>query len=167
MSALKVPAVDPPVASLSSSSIPVDGDCLSRDCTNRKTEVSLKCNFELSAFTFRAASANSVMSRAAFIWAEELADMKKLPKAAKMKKLPLAAAFTADAFLDAMHLTLMSSNFSARRALWLHSWKGDAGAFSELINTPFEGGKLFGASLDAILVETRDKRKILNSQYCY
>lgn len=54
----------------------------------------------------------------------------------------------------------MSSLVATRRALWLRSWNGEAGSHSKLVNLPFEGGKLFGKTLDPKLVEAKDKRKV-------
>lgn len=89
ISLFKVPVMDAPLASLSSSSIPVDGDVWPRDPTDQKLESSLRCNFEMSAFSFRTASANLGMSCATFIWAQEASKNKKLPKAFKctLKKI--------------------------------------------------------------------------------
>lgn len=53
----------------------------------------------------------------------------------------------------------MSSLVATRRALWLRSWNGEAGSHSKLVNLPFEGGKLFGKTLDPNLVEAKDKCK--------
>lgn len=80
MSLLKTPTIDAPVAALSSSSLPVDWDIWPKDSNDRRLETFLRRNFELSSYSFRAAAANSVMARAAFIWAQEATKIKKLPK---------------------------------------------------------------------------------------
>lgn len=165
MSLIRVPMVDAPVASLSSSSIPVDGDIWPKNPTDHKMEQHLKRNFEVSSFSFCAAPANSVMSQAAFIWVQEAARNKKLPKVVEstFKKIALASVFAADASLDSMRFSAraMSSNVSTRRVLWLRSWMGESGSHSKLVNLPFKGGKLFSKALDLILVEAKDKCKVL------
>lgn len=165
MALLQTPTVDPPVASLASSCVPVDGDIWPKNPSDRRMETSLKRSFEFSSCAFRAESATSVMSRAAFIWAQEASKQKKLPKSTKslLKRIALASAFASDASLDAMRFSAraMSSNVTTRRTLWLKSWTGEPSSHNKLINLPFEGGKLFGKALDPILVEAKDKRKIL------
>lgn len=48
MLTIKVPALDAPVVSLASSSIPIDEDCWLRNSTDNKIESSFRHNFELS-----------------------------------------------------------------------------------------------------------------------
>lgn len=137
-----------------------------RITATRKWESQLKHNFKFSSFSFRAVSANSIKARATFVWAEELAkEEKELPNRVKdtLKKISLAAAFAADSSLDMMHYyaRAMAANTTTRHSIWLRSWSGNSGSQAKLIGAPFEGGKLFGSSLEPLLMEAKDKRKVL------
>ena len=48
---------------------------------------------------------------------------------------------------------------SARRALWLKTWPGDAASKNKLCGIPFSGDLLFGPELDSILDRTADKKR--------
>lgn len=53
----------------------------------------------------------------------------------------------------------LASSVVARRRLWLRAWQADM--HSKQLVAAYKGGKLFGLSLEKILVETRDKKKAL------
>lgn len=55
------------------------------------------------------------------------------------------------------------STLTSRRLLWLCQWQADLRAKWRLAATPFMGGMLFGESLDPLLIDNREKRKILLS----
>lgn len=57
----------------------------------------------------------------------------------------------------------MAQNMATTGAIWLRNWDGDTGSQSKLANFPFEGEKLFGSALELLLVESKDKRKVLPS----
>lgn len=65
---------------------------------------------------------------------------------------PDAAKFTSRAIASAV---------MARHMLWLHNWQADAKSKWKLASEPFTGGKVFGEAMEPILVETKDRRKIL------
>lgn len=50
---------------------------------------------------------------------------------------------------------------TSRHLLWLRHWQADMKSKWKLASAPFKGGKLFGEALDPVLVECKDKRKIL------
>lgn len=47
--------------------------------------------------------------------------------------------------------------------MWLRHWEGDAGSASRLVGVPFKGEKLFGETLEPLLMENKDKQKVLVS----
>lgn len=49
---------------------------------------------------------------------------------------------------------------SARRALWLKAWSGDAAFKSRLCSLPVQDDLLFGPELDSVLERTSDKKKM-------
>lgn len=66
--------------------------------------------------------------------------------------------------------TLNSSRFAAKaigysvatsRLLWLRQWQANAKSKWRLATSPFDGSNLFGAPLEPLLMESRDKRRIL------
>ena len=105
----KLPWVDDPVTSLCSSSVlPTDADGLPKDPCDRKIELALRKSFEASATSLRASTASSLFARAVYSWASDLsAASSSIPKEIKdeFKKMALAAAFSADASLDAIQLS--------------------------------------------------------------
>lgn len=164
---LKIPSVDQPVAALASSSVILtDGDNGPRDPCDRRIESALKKGFDASALALRSASATSVMARASLAWVEDFQKAAgKLPKETRnlLKKLSLATSFMADSTQDSLQFAAkaMASNVVARRSVWLRHWEVDQGSQSRLAAFPFMGEKLFGQTLDPLLVENKDKRKVL------
>lgn len=71
--------------------------------------------------------------------------------------------FAADDTLDGMIFAsrAMSSSVVAKRGIRLRIWQADMHSKQIVAPYPYKGGKLFGPSLDKILVETRDKKKAL------
>lgn len=67
---------------------------------------------------------------------------------------PDAAKFTSRA---------IASTVMAWHVLWLCSWQADAKSKWRLASEPFMGGKLFREAMEPILVETKERRKILPS----
>lgn len=114
----------------------------------------------------RASAANSVFSHAIVFWAEDLAKTdSNLSKQAKgtLRKISLSATFTTDASLDSLQFCsrAMASNVVDKRNVWLLSWDLDAGSQVRLATSSFNGKKLFGQALNLVLIESKDKRKIL------
>lgn len=74
-----------------------------------------------------------------------------------------AGAFTADATQDAMIFTFraMASTTVARRHIWLRAWQANVHSKHLVLVYPFQGEKLFGDRLEKILVEIKDKKKVM------
>lgn len=167
MTMLSVPTVDQPVAALASSAIiPSEREGGPKDPCDRRVEAALKRGFETSSLALRATTANSVIARAMMAWIEELENSReKMSRTMRnsLRKISMAAAFTADSSLDTMQFIAKSlaSNVAARRSVWLRRWEVDQGSQSRLAAFPFAGDKLFGQTLDPLLVENKDKKKVL------
>lgn len=167
---LQLPLVDEPVASLFSNSVlPPDGHELPRDPCDRRIEQALRRNFKASSAALRASNACSLFARAAYSWALDLsAADKKLPEGVKdvLKKITLAAAFSADASLDAIQMTAraMAGNVTARRHLWLRGLELDPSTHAKVASMPFKGTQLFGEGIDQHLADDMDKKKVLPSR---
>ncbi|XP_032085974.1 uncharacterized protein LOC116517219 [Thamnophis elegans] len=54
----------------------------------------------------------------------------------------------------------LSSSVASRRLLWLHHWQAESRTKWHLAGADYAGDKLFVASLDPILVEDKNKRKV-------
>lgn len=146
--------------------IPADKDGGPKDACDRRIETALQKSFDASALALRAALANSLMSRAMLSWMEEHQESAgKLPRdlRALLKNLSLAVGFAADSSLHALQFSAkaLASNMVTRRNVWLRHWDVDQGSQSRLLAFPFRGEKLFGQTLDPLLVESKDKRKVL------
>lgn len=84
MQNLTIPSVDSLVVAVSSATIlPSEGEGGPKDNIDKRVETFLKWNLEDSALALRAASTNSIMARAAFVWANDLAKISKIPKKAR------------------------------------------------------------------------------------
>lgn len=168
MDKLRVPVVDGPVVALCSPALlPSEGEGGPKESCDKRIDLALLRNFEASSQGFRVAVTNSIFSRAAYIWAEELASDPSLPGRVRssLKKIALATAASADCAYDSLELAgrSMATGVVARRNVWLSQWQGDAGSATRLVSSPFKGQKLFGESLEPLLVEDKDKRKVLLS----
>lgn len=167
---IKLPLVDDPVNSLSSTSIlPMDADGLPKDQCDRRIEQALRRDFEASANSLRAAASASLFARASYVWASKLitpeVDIDKEFKD-EIKKVALASAFAADATFDAFQMAsrAMAYSVAARRNTWLRCWEADPSAQTKLAAVPFLGFNLFGDALERYLVEDKDKKKVLPSK---
>lgn len=84
MHTLTTPMVDTLVVALSLAAfIPSEGEGGPKDLTGKKVDTFLKHNFEAFTQTLRAVSANSIMARAAFVWAEKMLKSSKVSKKIK------------------------------------------------------------------------------------
>lgn len=158
----------PPVVALSSAAVsPSEGEGGLKDATDKRIEDFLKRNFEVSSMALKAASANSIMARATYVWANEVAASSKLPKRfrSQLKKISLASAFVSNSSYDTLQFSAraLATNAVARQHLWLRQWEGDSASLSRVVNIPFKGGKLFGQDLESLLIESKGKRKVLPS----
>lgn len=70
--------------------------------------------------------------------------------------------YIADASAESARMAARSSALanSARRALWLKAWSGDAASKSRLCSLPIHGDLLFGHKFDLVLEYTADKKKL-------
>lgn len=57
----------------------------------------------------------------------------------------------------------LAANVTSHWLAWLHHWQADMQSKWRVASAPFKGGNLFGEALDPVLVETRDKKKVLPS----
>lgn len=75
-----------------------------------------------------------------------------------------AAEFTVDATLNSAKFgaRAIASSVTARCLLWLKHQQADTRRKWRLASTPCKGAKLFGESLEPVLVESRDKRRVLS-----
>lgn len=167
---IKLPLVDDPVNSLSSTSVlPMDADGLPKDQCDRRIEQALRRDFEASANSLRASASASLFARASYEWASKMTTPEvDIPKEFKdeIKKVALASAFAADATFDAFQMAsrAMAYSVTARRNTWLRCWEADPSAQTKLAAVPFTGFHLFGEVLDRYLVEDKDKKKVLPSK---
>lgn len=146
MKKLKVLLVDLPVVALSSpSTLFSEGELGPKDSLDKRIDSALR-TFEHISYVLRASAANTIMSRAAVLWMDEVLQSEiKLPKRilSTVKKVSLAAAS-----LDVLQFSAraMSSNVVARRNMWLRGWGGDSASVACLVSFPIKGDKLLGGT---------------------
>lgn len=119
-----------------------------------------------SAWAVRAASSASFFNRAALRWLKQ----RRFPPTdtrshQDINKVKAAIEYSADASLDAARFASKSiaSSVTMRRLLWLKQWQAEARAKWRLASSPFSAGLLFGLPLEPLLIESKDKRKVLRS----
>ncbi|CAJ0942035.1 unnamed protein product [Ranitomeya imitator] len=155
----KVPKVDAAVASTTKQSVlPVEDSGVLTDPLDRKAEALLKRSWEVNTGAFRPAISSTCTARSLLVWTEQLEEQirGKTSRESILLKLPQikeAVAFLADASVDSLRLAARSAGLvnTARRALWLKNWKGDAQAKAKLCAIPCQGEFLFGKTLDELL----------------
>lgn len=111
---LSLPSVDPPVASLSSSSLMTSDIVDGLKAEDRKMELGFRKAHQVAAWAIKAATATSFFNRASLIWLRQLQE-RLLPDDTRLhqdiNKLVAATEYLADASLTA-------TKFASR--LWLH-----------------------------------------------
>ncbi|XP_070798961.1 uncharacterized protein [Pituophis catenifer annectens] len=167
---LQLPTVDAPVANLTASSVISNDVADGLRSEDRKAEFTFRRTHNAAAWAVKAATSASFFSRACLIWLRQLHE--RLPPADSrlrqdVNKLVAATEYTADASLNAAKFALRAlvSSVTSRRLLWLKNWRADAKSRWRLASTPYKGSRLFGEALDPILVEDKDKRKVMPSSY--
>ncbi|XP_032090898.1 uncharacterized protein C10orf67 homolog, mitochondrial isoform X1 [Thamnophis elegans] len=133
---------------------------------DKRIEPTLVHSHQASAWSFRAGTSASFFSRSALLWLRQL--QAKLPardfRARRdINKIKVALEYTADASLDAARFApkTIASPIPTHRLLWLKQWQAEARAKWRLASFPYSSSLLFGVPLDAVLVESKDKRKVL------
>lgn len=166
--ALEVPSIDLPVVSLSSpnaaSAAPEDALCPE----DKRLEQTLIKGHQASAWAVRAATSASFFSRSALLWLRQLQE-RLSPRGSRARrdinKLKVALEYTADASLDVDRFASKSiaSSITTRRLLWLKQWQADNRAKWRLAFSAYSTNLLFGPPLEPLLVESKDKRKVLQA----
>lgn len=165
---LQTPSVETPVlALLSSSKIPGEPE-EGLQPEDKRSEQSLKEAHQGNAWAIRSATTASLFNRVMLLWLRQLQE--KVPASdiriqQDINKIVAAVQFSADATLNSAQFAAkaMASSITARQLLLLRQWQADACHKWHLASAPFTEDKLFGETLEFILIETRDKRKVLSS----
>lgn len=118
----------------------------------------------------KAATSTSFFNTASLIWLHQLQE--RLPPEETrlhqdINKLVAATEYSADASLNAAKFAsrALASSVTSQRLFWLHNWKADVKAKWNLAAALYKAPNLFGAALDPVLVEDKDKQKVLSSSY--
>lgn len=157
---LQLPLVDGPIAALNSANLVSQDTADNLRPEDRRSRVGPS---QGSSGTFA-----SLFNRTFLAWLRQMqsripADNQLLQQ--DITKLIAATEFLADATLNTAQFVsrAVTSTVTARRMLWLHNWQADAKLKWRLASAPFTSGKLFRKAIEPILVETKDRRKILPS----
>lgn len=144
---------------------------MSRDAWDKKIEIALRHSHEATALVIKVCAVASIVTRESIMWGRKILEL--LPESESRliegaSRLLKASSFAADATLDGMIFAsrAMVSSVVARRGLWLWAWQADMHLKQLVAAYPYKGRKLFGPSLEKILVETRDKKKALPKSLC-
>lgn len=160
--------MDGPIVSLVTTSVMMDAPEEALRPEDRRAEQSLKKAHQSAAWAAKASISASFFNQASLLWLRQLQD--KIPMVdvrvhQDLNKLSAALEFSADATLGAVMFAskAIASSTASRRLLLLRHWQADAKQKWWLASTPFSGTHLFGESLEWLLVETKEKCKILPS----
>lgn len=133
-------------------------------------ELTFRKTHQAAARAVKAATSTSFFTTASLLWLRQLQE--RLPPDdirlhQDVNKLVAAVEYSADASLNAAKFAsrALASAVTSRRMFWLRNWRADARTKWKLASAPYKATKLFGAALDPILVEDKDKRKVLPSSY--
>ncbi|XP_032089936.1 uncharacterized protein LOC116519935 isoform X3 [Thamnophis elegans] len=166
--ALKIPTVDGPVAALASSPALYNEAANNLKAEDRNTELMLRRAHQSAAWTINSAVAASFFNRISLLWLKEM--QARIPATdhqshQDLNNLIAAAEFSADATLNTAKFAsrAIGSSVTTRRLLWLRYWQSDMRLKWKLACSPFKGDKLFGEVLEPLLIETKDKKKVLPS----
>lgn len=167
---LALPLVDAPVAALASSSVLSGNMVDGLRSEDRKAELAFRKTHQAAAWAVKAATSTSFFTRASLLWLRQLQE-RLSPEDTRLhqivNKLVAAAEYSADASLNAAKFAsrALSSAVTSRRLFWLRNWRADAKTKWKLASAPYKTPNLFGAALEPLLIEDKDKRKILPSSY--
>lgn len=167
---LAIPSVDPPVAALASSSMMTSDVVDGLKTEDRKLEMGYRKAHQAAAWAIKAAMATSFFNRATLIWLRQ--HQERLPPTdtrlhQDINKMVAATEYSADASLTAAKFAsrALAATVTNRRLFWLRNWRADNKAKWKLAAALFTAPSLFGPCLDPILVEDKDKRKVLPSSF--
>lgn len=160
--------VDPPVVALASPAVitgPPEEGLWPKD---KRLEHSLTKAHQAAAWAIKASSAASFFNRATLMWIKQLQNCLPVSDTRThqdVNKIVAALEYSADTTLNASRFAgkAIGSNIISRRLLWLCHWQADAKNKWQLASSPYSGDRLFGAPLESLLIESKDKRKILPS----
>lgn len=166
---LQPPSVDPPIVALTNPVHPTGPPEDSLRPEDKRAEKTLVKGHLAAAWSIRASSSASFFNRAALLWLKQLQDRlarTDLRAHQDLNKIAAALEYSADATLNATRFAAraLGSSITSRRLLWLRGWQADIRSKWQLASAPYSAGSLFGPPLEPLLIETRDKRKILPSQ---
>lgn len=165
---LKLPVVNVPLAHLTSPSILPSDATEGLKTEDKRAEFSIRKTHQAATWAIKSATAASFFARMSLIWLRQM-QSRISPDDARLhqdvNKLIAAAEFSVDATLNSAKFAsrALASNITSRRLLWLCHWQAGMRTKWQLASVAFKGGSLFGEALDPVLVEGRDKNKVLPS----
>lgn len=166
---LQTPEVDELVVALASSSATVTKAEDVLRLKERKLELALHKVHQTAAWAIKTATAASFfLTRVSLLWLKQMQDrvlVSDLRTQQDFNKVVATAEFTADATLKSTMFGAgaIAGLVTARCMPWLKHCQTDTNRKWRLASAPFRRTKLFGASLDPVLVESRVKRRVFPS----
>ncbi|XP_013907088.1 PREDICTED: uncharacterized protein LOC106537476 [Thamnophis sirtalis] len=164
------PTIDEPVAAFPSYTVLSTNTDGALNPEEKKIEMALVMGHKSAAWAVKSAMAASFFNRTSLLWLKQMRariPVTDLQTHEDINNLIAAAEFSADATLNSVRFASKSigSSVTGRRVLWLRNWKSNMKFKWKLACAPFKGEKLFGEALEPILIETRDKKKVLPSTF--
>ncbi|XP_069833883.1 lamina-associated polypeptide 2, isoforms alpha/zeta-like [Dendropsophus ebraccatus] len=164
----RAPMIDPPVSKITRNqgALPFEDTGTLKDPMDRRADSFLRKDWEAAAAIFKPMVASTSVGRSVKLWLEELESniREGTPREDLLKAFPTifgAVDFMTDASADTLRLAARATavSNSARRAIWVKDWKGEAASKSKLCALPCQGELLFGPALDSILEKASDRKR--------
>ncbi|XP_056426618.1 uncharacterized protein LOC130367817 isoform X2 [Hyla sarda] len=160
--------VDRPVARLSRRTLlPSEDSSILKDPMDKKTDILIKRAYCNTAALMKASLASVPVTRAIRVWLSQLGrniqeGISRIDLLEEIDTLKTAADFACDLPLDvtricAKNLAVLNS---ARRAIYLKPWPGDASSKVNFCALPFEAGFLVGSQLESILEAEKGEKAL-------
>lgn len=161
---LQTPSVDAHVAALQPSSTIPDEPKENFKTEDRRADQTLHRTHQATAWAVKVSTTASFFNMASLLWLHQMTRT-DVRMHRDISKLVAAVQFLAHAMLNVARFAsrAIASSVATCRLLWLCPWQADTYHKWQLALPPFKGERLFGESLYLILVESRDKRKVMPS----
>ena len=137
-----------------------------KDMMDRRAESLLRKAWEANSAALSPALAAACVARNTDIWVETLTEhLARNTEAEEVVEsltvIRKAIAYLADAAIESARASAKTAALinSARRAVWIKAWEGDATSKGKLCGIPFQGSLLFGKDLDDVLARSSEKGK--------
>ncbi|XP_068128310.1 lamina-associated polypeptide 2-like [Hyperolius riggenbachi] len=153
---LNPPTIDASLSRLAKHvTLPREDSAIFKDPLERRVDNDLKRSYVSAGATCKPAIALTSVAKALKVWTSNIeqavqqdADKEEILSA--MEDLKITADFVGEASMDILRSLsrIMLNSVTAKRAMWLKSWRADMGSKQNWVKIPYDGVSLFGNEMD-------------------